>query len=56
MKRIAIHGKAFQEDIKPSIEELFKLLDKAQCVLEISSEYVEQLKIKIAYQAILKPI
>ncbi len=44
MKRIAIHGKAFQEDIKPTIKQLFKLLNKEQCVLEISSEYVVQLK------------
>lgn len=42
--RIAIHGKAFQEDTKPTIEQIFKLLFEANCELEISSYYVEQLK------------
>ncbi len=42
--RIAIHGKAFQADSKPSIEQIFESLQLLPCDLQISSFYVEQLK------------
>jgi len=42
-KKIAIHGKSFQSDIKPTIESIFKILEKYNCQVEISSIYVEYL-------------
>lgn len=42
-KKIAIHGKAFQEETIPTIRRMFELLEKAGCDLEISSIYVSYL-------------
>ncbi|MEY2793031.1 MAG: kinase [Bacteroidota bacterium] len=42
--RIAIHGKAFTSDTKPTIDHIFQLLLAANCEMQISDVYAEQLK------------
>lgn len=44
MKKIAVHGKAFQKEIIPIIKQIFNLLELNNCILEISSEYVGHLQ------------